>query len=93
MSRGLKINNGVKICFGWSITYEDSSIILVYPLTYTWARRIQLTTNFSGQVANLDVQPGVWFGDANNSQCRVYGNSTILQIGTKIYFDYLIVGV
>lgn len=73
-------------------TYEDRNITFTYPIAFTTRPIIQLTTNYSSQVAELNVQPGVWIGNVNSVNCKIYGNSTILNGGANIWFDYLIVG-
>ena len=73
-------------------TYEDGYATLIYPLAYKTTPSIQLTVDYSGQFSGTSVQPGVWCGNSKNTQCTVYGNSTVLGSGTKIYFGVILIG-
>ena len=73
-------------------TYEDGSVTLIYPLAYKTTPSIQLTVDYSAQFSGTSVQPGVWCGNSKNTQCTVYGNSTVLGSGEKIYFRVILIG-
>lgn len=91
----MELNNSIIIewCKNLSTyTYEDGSVTLIYPLAYKTTPSIQLTVDYSGQVSGTSVQPGVWYGYSNNTQCTVYGNSTVLAGSTKIYFSVILIG-
>ncbi len=90
-----KENNEISnltICWGLNQTYEDRNITFTYPIAFTTKPNIQLTTNYSTQVSELNLQPNVWFGNANIANCKIYGNSSVLNAGVNIWFDYLLIG-
>ena len=92
---GLQSDFNNSIIIEWcknTYTYEDGWATLIYPLAYKTTPSIQLTVDYSGQFSGTSVQPGVWYGYSSNTQCTVYGNSTVLGSGEKIYFSVILIG-
>ena len=91
----MAINNGILIEWytGGHYTYEDSYVTITFPLSFSnFVPSIQLTTDYTGIFTGSTVPPVIWCGNCSKSGCNVYGNSSALAGGTKIYYKALFVG-
>lgn len=91
----LVFNNGILIEWyaGGHYTYEDSYVNITFPLSFShFVPSIQLTTDYTAVFTGNTLPPITWCGNCTKTGCSVYGNSSVLAAGTKIYFRAVFIG-
>lgn len=88
----MDFNNKLKIFYGWGSTKEHSYITYTFPITFHNNYSIVVSTDYSVIVNSTDVPPVTWIGNVVSTKVNIYGNSSFLSSGTKIYFKIIGIG-
>lgn len=88
----MDFNNKLKIFYGRGITKEDSYITYTFPITFQKNYSMVVSTDYSSVVDGTTIPPVTWIGNVASTKVNIYGNSSFLSFGTKIYFKIIGIG-